>query len=746
MMFNRSHFAHPAEFPMAASPRTQTLLIGHDYELFYLHHRLDSQSPERDICAFVYSLDGPLPFTSFWVAPDVLIPIYALGALEEAIAHHHVRTCVIQSQNLPMPHVRALIHRVLSTNDCDVDFLPIVTKSSIKSHKPLIVITSLAPSLGKSQVGRYMCATLTRNRRHVAVILPIRDIAPGRSPFRLLDVPDHEFSHSTSCAPPGLCDDDRWQVAEYLKSGADCVFVTSDITRAMIASEQIADVVILDARRCETPFVIPRFAFCVITDEAAQNVSRRALWPALVNLHSASNIVVFPSEAKRDVKFRIGPLRLRDSKSGRRDRRIFYAETSFVLDIPEEVTRDWGRDLVMAIDHAESQGVASSVIQKVGARELSPVVVRYARDVLDDTVDEEMRRLAAIVRESRADVVIASLQRDISEIVGDRPVYYTRPQMVDVKDALREWLTQQFREAEPPLINHFSAQVDVVMSMLAASDKELQCEDHKSANRAAFCRLFLSSHIPPGFRVTSGELIDASSNKTGPLSVVIASDISPQLTIDATGSIKAPILADTVLAVIDVKTNLKPFEIKKAIMQLRPVKALMPAHSTLWHPDGHVVEDPLNGKIITGIFGFRDASADLLRHIREIVDEFPGVVDFIVLPDSFGYFRAKTMRVCGFHVDAPEDPRAAIVEPAHEERNGYVLYEARGHGLAILFGILNGFAAIRRFSGSNCMQYLIGKWGDSPRGTAREAQLRGPDRDLMPMRRIESNPTRRTPK
>jgi hypothetical protein len=581
-----------------------------------------------------------------------------------------------------------------------------------------------------------MCATLTRNHRHVAVILPIRNIIPGRSPFHLLDAPGHEFSNSTSDVSPCLCDDDRWQIAEYLKSGADRVFVTSDITRAMIASEQIADVVILDARRCETPFVLPKFAFCVITHDAAKNVRPRALWPALVNLHIAGNIVIFRSESKRDIESWIAQLRLRDSKSGRRDRRIFYAETSFVLDAPNEATREWGRELVMAIYHVDTVGVASSVIQKVGARELSatePVVVRYARGVLDPTVNEEMRRVEAVVRESRADVVIASLQRDISEIVRDRAVYYTKPQMVDVKEALREWLTQQFREAEPPLTNHFSAQVHVVMSMLAASDKELQCEDHKSANRSAFCRLFLSSHIPPGFRVTSGEVIDASSNKTGPLSVVIASDISPQLTIDATGSIKAPILADTVLAVIDVKTNLKPFEIRKAIMQLRPVKALMPAHSILWHPDGHVVEDPLDGKIITGIFGFRDASGDLLRHIREIVDEFPGVVDFIVLPDSFGYFRAKTLRVCGFHVDAPADPRAAIVEPAHEERNGFVLYEARGHGLAVLFGILNGFAAIRRFSGSNCMQYLIGKWGDSPRGTAREAQLQGPDRDLMPM-------------
>jgi hypothetical protein len=78
--------------------------------------------------------------------------------------------------------------------------------------------------------------------------------------------------------------------------------------------------------------------------------------------------------------------------------------------------------------------------------------------------------------------------------------------------------------------------------------------------------------------------------------------------------------------------------------------------------------------------------------------EYPGVVDFIVAPSSFGFFDVRILRVCGFLI-------------RDEEVIGdYVKYTAKGMGLAMIFGILNSIAAVRMFSGSNCVRYLGGSW------------------------------------
>jgi hypothetical protein len=114
-------------------------------------------------------------------------------------------------------------------------------------------------------------------------------------------------------------------------------------------------------------------------------------------------------------------------------------------------------------------------------------------------------------------------------------------------------------------------------------------------------------------------------------------------------------------------------------------------------PDGVVVEDPLGGKIVTGVFAF-NPSGDIDRQLAETARLYPNVADFIVIPGAAGYFAARTMRVCGFEV---RDEDVA---------NGYVRYAARGIGLAVIFGLLNSIAAIRRFSGHNFLRYLAGSW------------------------------------
>jgi hypothetical protein len=260
------------------------------------------------------------------------------------------------------------------------------------------------------------------------------------------------------------------------------------------------------------------------------------------------------------------------------------------------------------------------------------------------------------------------------------------------------------RDNKPPLQNHFEAQVDILLAMSHAADRELFVTNNTSANREAFCRLFLASHLPPNFRVTAGEIIDIWDNKTGQLEVVIVSDFAPVMAIDR--SIIAPIMADSVFGVIDVKTSLTCDTLKKALGQLRPVKALMPMHGTLQTTDGDVVEDPLGGKIVTGIFAFQPSS-DIDRQVPDVLRMYPNVADFVVIPGQFGYFAVDALRVCRLAVRSDE-----IV-------NGYVRYTAKGMELALIFGLLNSIAAIRRFSGHNYVRYLSGSWGGPRERVAR---------------------------
>jgi hypothetical protein len=437
----------------------------------------------------------------------------------------------------------------------------------------------------------------------------------------------------------------------------------------------------------------------VLRPEVAANIRRFADWPGLTNLHVAINVIVLirPGQSvnRRVFERAIGT-----------NHRFFYVEQSTVLN--DSSGREIFNRSVLAIDGVDGQGIASSVAIAYGAGELAdpsshPELLAHLprwsapSEQQSQEARVEMERLATAINRTRADVVVVSLHRYLTGVDPTKILLYTSQEINDAQGQLSDWLIQTFENQKPPLQEHFSAQVDIIMSMAAASDKELYVSNHSSSNREAFCRLFLSSHIPPGFRVTTGEIIDASCNCTGQLDVVVVNDSSPRLTVDATGSIIAPILADTVLSVIEVKTSLTADQLRKALSQLRPVKALMPTHSTLLAPDGRIIKDPLNGKIITGIFAF-NRGADIVARTPEIVAQYPGVVDFIVIPDTFGYFSVTTLSVCGISVN-----EADVV-------NGYIQYTARGLSLAIVFGILNSLAATRRFSGSNYIRYLNGSW------------------------------------
>lgn len=696
---------------MVGSSEERTLIIGCDFSVLHTYWRSMNLSDSYEVVGFVYCFSEAPPIDYFKINDlSKPIPVFPLSDLEDIIKKERIMRCLFQVSEISMTVVQSIINRTLSTGFCKVEFLP-PKKIPIKSFKPLFVLGSLSAGLGKTQLTKYFCNELTNAGRLVAIIMPITIIEfdEKKEVMYLKDGPHYQFLKDDPIPDDLFC---KIQVQEYRKNGAYCIYVTSDVRRAVICAEQRADIILYDSFGCECPFVLETSKFCTISNQTINDIRRYSSWPGIVNLFSSSQIVLMSNSDENISNNDIMYLQKAFPQQPF-TRNIFLAKS--ITEIPNDKSLMFPNQSVLVVEHEEPERVSSSLIHSIesnsnlnslyesGELDIKNIPIsaipRSSSPINHKREQEEMNKIAKVINDSKAEVVVVSLQRDIDSLVQGKVVLHTSCEIIDVDLALKKWLSFYFPEnLPPPLQQHFQAQADILMSIARASDIEIYVSNNDSANREAFCRLFLSSHLPPGFRVTTGEIIDSYNNNTGQLDVVIVNDECPRLTFDGSGSVIAPILADYVLGVVEVKTTLGTESLKKALSQIRHVKALMPSHETLDTPDGQIIVDPLCGKIVTGIFAF-SATDGIKNNLQDIVESFPNVADFIVLPNSFSYFSVNILRVCGFNIQ----PRDVV--------GGYVCYSAYGSGLAMLYGVLNFLAANRRFNGSNCVRYLNGSWG-----------------------------------
>lgn len=668
-----------------------------------MYWRTYAQSIDFEICGFVSQYNNP-PQIKYFKGPfKNPYRVYPLCDLEKAIQKHHVKKCLMHVQDIGMQAVQGIINRILANGNCEIEFLPQST-APIKCFKPVIAVSALAGGLGKTQVCRYFTNILVNKiKRKVAVVFPITELGYTslNTEFAVEDGLHYVYEPGNEVQKGIFSDADYWQIKLYLENGAS-VYVSTDIRRTMILAEQDADVIIYDSRSCETPPIISKYSFCIASANSLENVRKYSLWPGLVNLNIANNVIIV-SKLKNQLSKELE--RYYALMVNTNLHNVYFAKSSYILE--DSSGYDVFNKKVLTVDHEENEGSAKQLAYELGGLSSNSIVASFPRCASPtsslyelDQSENEMDKIANEINQSDADIVIVSLEKDLKGINIEKQILYASPEIEDLDYNLFKYLQENFSLYQTaPLMAHFTAQVEILSAFANASDTELYVGNNNSRNREAFVRLFLKSHLPPGFRVTTGEIIDSLSNKTGELDVVVVNDSSPSLTIDTTESIIAPILADNVLTVIEVKTSLTTDQLKKALSQMRPVKALMTTHSTLLDAGGQVIRDPLGGKILTGIFSF-NYTQDIEKKVPEIVEMFPGVVDFIVLPEAFGYFSVDVLKICGISVSK------------NDEKQGYKMFTSRGICLGILFGILNSFASIRRFSGAYCIRYLNGKWGD----------------------------------
>ena len=738
--------------------RAKTIILGCDYQTFYSYKRVFSKRPDLDIIGFVYPFGAEPPISSWEEFESNPLTIYPLIELESTIIKNKITKCLFSVNGIPMRKAQTLINRVTSTGICEIEFIA-PEQMKLTVNKPVISFSSLAPEVGKTIIARYFCDILFKERKKVGVIIPINNIDPvkGDKSFVIGDGYHYQFGTKDK-VPQGIFSTDvNNLITQYQKSGAYTIFLTTNVNRAIISCEQLTDIIIFDSDRCLVPQLSNEFKFCIVNRESITSPMNTSEWPGIVNAFDSTNIITMASADNKTTKEEMINI-ANQLKYISTTKSFFYVESR----IHTDDSIDYENMKVLYFDRPNSSYVAprpkelqepnkfSSPLKPkppsvCSQNECKKDVSVFVSEGIEDSPLKPPRRICNVPRSSSrdtmpprslspmtlevkketemmhqqfvnevnntdADIIVINFPFETKGIDPSKHLICTMKEIVDIDHKMFNWIKNNFlSNRKPPLQKHFESQVDVLLTMVNASTSELIVTNNESANREAFARLFLQSHIPPGYRVTSGEIFDCSSNNTGKLDCVIANDECPTMTLDASGSVIAPILADSVLCVVEVKTVLTVESLKKSLSQLRPVKALMPSHETIETIDGQIIADPLGGKIITGVFAYK-VSGDVETKFGEIVNLYPHVADFIVLPDSFAFFSVEILTVCGISIGDKE-----II-------NGYVKYTPKGLGLALIFGVLNSLAAIRQFSASNYIRYLGGSWGGTQEAIERETQ------------------------
>ena len=396
---------------------SKVLLIGNSFHIFHAYNKHSNENEE--ICALMLIHKDPFPITSFLGKDDHELPIYPISYLETVILEKHISSCILQISNLSFSSVQQLIHRILATGHCGVQFLnPQVL--SMHSYKPVIIVTSYAGALGKSQVSSFMINTLTQNLRRVSVIMPKTTLIPNKHFFSKKgnqdDLSPHlEFSRSD----PNLTDyshlsvsnlnqlinsiypeyaefisvSDRFQIASFLRNGAIKVYYSTDINRSLISAEQFSDIIIYDCNKTDPSFVISSENYCVFTEKSLKATSPNSLiWPGFYNLLS-SNVAI--NLETSEIGESMTPETKQLIKDTLKSNKVIFAASSFHLMTPNGINPADLAGTKMLIVEPESGiiGAGKAIAEAAGANTIDPTSIldRYrGRSV------EDLRRLPVV--------------------------------------------------------------------------------------------------------------------------------------------------------------------------------------------------------------------------------------------------------------------------------------------------------------------------------------------------------------
>lgn len=125
------------------------------------------------------------------------------------------------------------------------------------------------------------------------------------------------------------------------------------------------------------------------------------------------------------------------------------------------------------------------------------------------------------------------------------------------------------------LFDYFEKSTDVLLAQYERS-KGQEASANLGFNRELFCNRFLAQVLPSRLKIHRGEIWDSQGNRTGQLELIIIRDDAPILTYEGGAN---TILAEGVLGVIEVKSNLSREKLIEALVTLKKVKDLRPNYT-----------------------------------------------------------------------------------------------------------------------------------------------------------------------
>jgi hypothetical protein len=119
-----------------------------------------------------------------------------------------------------------------------------------------------------------------------------------------------------------------------------------------------------------------------------------------------------------------------------------------------------------------------------------------------------------------------------------------------------------------------SAHFGSVKTKLLEYSRHFDIADHgdiKGYGREALVGEFLQSHLPDQVEYLTGEILDEDDNRSGQTDIILQSKRFPKIPLLGSTHL---VLADSVMAVIEVKSNLNKQHLNAALAQFQKIKAL----------------------------------------------------------------------------------------------------------------------------------------------------------------------------
>ena len=643
------------------SDSIKTLILGNNSSIFQLYLNEIKKHFILKVVGFVFV--GDEIFEPIRIK-DLGIDLYCLRDLENKIRSDDVTKCVFCCQNISDDIMNAITLRVTSTGKCGIDFFSM--NINFTPLKGIIDISSEhQDSESKTGFIQYLFTLLIeaiRKRVRFSVVINYLKLDLTKREICFSELPKYEFlgpvDSSRKDLPPEIIN----KINKYISCGAHAVFFSHNIRWAIMNAEQKSDVIIFE-----------NYGSSFVNFQTTREINKLMLPICLI---SPRKDISFPGRANF-IKAKFLYLELLDETDSSLDAFLSMHRNKTIYKYYRKIKSK--KLLVLAKKQNNLQGFIN----------------KHKDDILMTFYNEDDLR-KYLENDPRFDLIITDNLK--LKLTGKNSTKVRLTTLDMEKNTIEKLINNNF---VPTIKNkfrqYFQNQVDLLERRKDFSFEGLSTQNIVSNNMEINIKLFLESILPEDYKVLTGEVVDSYNNITGQLDVVIVNNFMPTLTL--TDGIIAPILADNVLSVIEVKTSLHPGSLTKALNQMRPVRALMPLSKSIYTTDGRRQDDLLEGKILCGIVSFRDI-LNIKEKAFDILLQFPNVIDYIVIPVSFGIFSVKVLDTCGVKYNEKN------------AKKGYVLFQQpKGICLTILYMILNKYAECRRYSSIPNVNYIFGEWG-----------------------------------